>query len=54
VGNWLYNKVGVKFDDYDGDEPYLMLAEHKKRFPYNSKGRFPTQKTPTTQTASTE
>ena len=53
-GYSLYNKVRVNIDDYDGDEPYLMLAEHKKRFPYNSKGRFPTQKTPTTQTASTE
>lgn len=53
-GYSLYNKVRVNIDDYDGDEPYLMLAEHKKRFPYNSKGRFPTKKTPTEQTASTD
>jgi len=49
-GYSLYNKVRVTIENYDGDEPYLMLAEHKKMYPYNSKGRF-TQKT---QTASTE
>jgi hypothetical protein len=50
-GYSLYNKVRVSIEDYDGDEPYLMLAEHKKKYPYNSKGRFPNQKT---QTASSE
>ena len=50
-GYSLYNKVRVSIEDYDGDEPYLMLAEHKKMYPYNSKGRFTT---PKTQTASTD
>lgn len=42
-GYSLYNNVRVNIEDYDGDEPYLMLAEHKKKYPYNSKGRFPNQ-----------
>lgn len=42
-GYSLYNKVRVAITDYQGDEPYLQLQEHKKRFPYNSKGRFPVQ-----------
>lgn len=50
-GYSLYNKVRVTIEDYDGDEPYLMLDEHKKMYPYNSKGRFPN---PKTQTASSE
>ncbi len=50
-GYSLYNKVRVTIENYDGDEPYLMLAEHKKMYPYNSKGRFPT---PKTQTAASE
>jgi hypothetical protein len=40
-GYSLYNKARVSITDYDGDEPYLMLAVHKKLYPYNSKGRFP-------------
>lgn len=51
-GYSLYNKVRVNIDDYDGDEPYLLIAEHKKKFPYNSKGRFPNAQK--TQTASTD
>lgn len=47
-GYSLYNKVKVVIEDYDGDEPYLLLPIHKKLFPYNSKGRF------TNQTASSE
>ena len=50
-GYSLYNKVRVTIEDYDGDEPYLLLAAHKKMYPYNSKGRF---QTPKTQTASSE
>ncbi|MCF6132208.1 hypothetical protein [Flavobacterium wongokense] len=50
-GYSLYNKVRVSIEDYDGDEPYLLLAEHKKKYPYNAKGRFQNQKA---QTASTE
>lgn len=49
-GYSLYNKVRVTIDDYDGDEPYLMIDAHKKKFPYNAKGRFANQ----TQTASSE
>lgn len=44
-GYSLYNKVKVVIDDYDGDEPYLLLPAHKKKFPYNSKGRFTNQTT---------
>lgn len=47
-GYSLYNKVKVNITDYDGDEPYLMIDIHKKKYPYNSKGRF------TNQTASSE
>jgi hypothetical protein len=39
-GYSLYNKVKVSIVDYDGDKPYEMLANHKKKYPYNSKGRF--------------
>lgn len=42
-GYSLYNKVRVAITDYNGEEPYLLLQEHKKKFPYNSKGRFPVQ-----------
>ncbi len=51
-GYSLYNKVRVTIENYDGDEPYLLLAEHKKMYPYNSKGRFQTPTKP--QTASSE
>jgi hypothetical protein len=46
-GYSLYNKVKVVIEDYDGDEPYLLLAVHKKMFPYNAKGRFTNQSTST-------
>ena len=36
----LYNKARVIIDDYDGDRPYEYLSVHKKKYPYNSKGRF--------------
>ena len=42
-GYSLYNKSRVAITDYNGDEPYLLLQAHKKKFPYNSKGRFPVQ-----------
>ena len=42
-GYSLYNKSRVAITDYKGEEPYLLLQEHKKKFPYNSKGRFPVQ-----------
>lgn len=42
-GYSLYNKVKVTLSDYVGDEPYLMLAAHKKMYPYNAKGRFSNQ-----------
>lgn len=44
-GYSLYNKVKVTIDDYDGDEPYLMIDAHKKKYPYNAKGRFANQTT---------
>jgi len=47
-GYSLYNKVRVTITDYDGDEPYLMIDAHKKKYPYNAKGRF------TNQTASSD
>lgn len=42
-GYSIYNKARVNINDYDGDEPYLLLADHKKMYPYNSKGRFANQ-----------
>ena len=39
-GYSLYNKARVIIDDYDGDRPYDYLSVHKKKYPYNSKGRF--------------
>ncbi len=42
-GYSLYNKARVAITDYKGEEPYLLLSAHKKKFPYNSKGRFPVQ-----------
>ncbi|WP_396195030.1 hypothetical protein [Flavobacterium sp.] len=39
-GYSLYNKARVVIDDYDDDRPYDNLSVHKKKFPYNSKGRF--------------
>lgn len=47
-GYSLYNKVRVAITDFDGDEPYKLLSTHKKKYPYNSKGRF------TNQTASSD
>ena len=47
-GYSLYNKVRVAITDFDGDEPEQLLSAHKKRYPYNSKGRF------TNQTASSD
>ncbi|MGC4039493.1 MAG: hypothetical protein QM710_01495 [Flavobacterium sp.] len=42
-GYSLYNKVRVSITDYNGDEPYLMLDAHKKKYPYNAKGKFATE-----------
>jgi hypothetical protein len=39
-GYSLYNKASVVIDDYDDENPYELLTIHKKKFPYNSKGRF--------------
>jgi hypothetical protein len=44
-GYSIYNKVRVVINDYDDDKPYDLLSIHKKRFPYNSKGRFNTNTT---------
>jgi len=42
-GYSLYNKVRVAITNFDGDEPYQLLKVHKKKYPYNSKGRFTNQ-----------
>ena len=42
-GYSLYNKVRVTITDFDGDEPSQLLSAHKKKYPYNSKGRFKNQ-----------
>jgi hypothetical protein len=39
-GYSLYSKVYVTIEDYNGEEPYLLIDIHKKKFPYNAKGRF--------------
>lgn len=44
-GYSIYNKVRVVINDYDDDKPYNLLSIHKKKFPYNSKGRFNTNTT---------
>jgi hypothetical protein len=46
-GYSLFNKVRVNITDYDGDEPYQLIKIHKKKYPYNSKGRFSNQTTST-------
>ena len=44
-GYSLYNKARVIINDYHGDRPYDYLSIHKKKFPYNAKGRFPNNTT---------
>lgn len=44
-GYSIYNKVRVVINDFDDEKPYELLPIHKKRFPYNSKGRFNTNTT---------
>ena len=39
-GYSLYNKVSVFITDYDDDDPVQFNKIHKKRFPYNSQGKF--------------
>lgn len=39
-GYSLYSKVRVKITDYSGEEPHTLLPLHKKKYPYNAKGRF--------------
>jgi len=39
-GYSLYNKVRVTITDYDGENPEQFLKFHKKKYPYNAKGRF--------------
>ncbi|MBP6556908.1 MAG: hypothetical protein KAX93_02180 [Flavobacterium sp.] len=39
-GYSLYNKARVTINDYDDENPFDLLAVHKKMYPYNSKGRF--------------
>ncbi|MDI9258378.1 hypothetical protein [Flavobacterium sedimenticola] len=44
-GYSMYNKAHVIINDYDDDKPYELLKIHKKLYPYNSKGRFTTRTT---------
>jgi len=39
-GYSLYNKARVIITDYDGENPEQFIHIHKKKYPYNSKGRF--------------
>ena len=39
-GYSIYNKAKVIINDFDDDMPYQFLKNHKKMYPYNSKGRF--------------
>ncbi len=39
-GYSLYSKVRVEITDYDDDKPYTQLKQHKKQFPYSSRGHF--------------
>jgi len=37
-GYSLYNKVNVIINDYDDEDPTQFLAQHKKKYPYITKG----------------
>ena len=37
-GYSLYNLSRVAIEDFDGEEPYLLIEKHKKTFPYKRKG----------------
>ena len=39
-GYSLYNKVCVLITDYDDDEPTQFLKLHKKKYPYNNRGKY--------------
>jgi hypothetical protein len=39
-GYSLFNKARVTITDFDDEMPYQFLKDHKKLYPYNSKGRF--------------
>lgn len=39
-GYSLFSKVRVEITDFDDDKPYTQLKNHKKQFPYSSKGHF--------------
>ena len=38
-GYSLYNKNYVKLDGFTNDEPYLLIKEHKKKYPPNYSGK---------------
>lgn len=38
-GYSLYNKNYVKLDGFTNDEPYLLIKEHKKKYPANYSGK---------------
>ena len=39
-GYSLYNRVCVMITDYDGDQPIQFLKAHKKKYPYNNRGKY--------------
>ena len=44
-GYSLFNKTKVIITDYDEENPQQFLKVHKKKYPYNAKGRFSEAKT---------
>ncbi len=38
-GYSIYKKERVVLTDFEGDNPQQLIKEHRKMFPYNSKGR---------------
>lgn len=39
-GYSLYSNVGVEIKDFDEDKPFTQIKQHKKQYPYCSKGHF--------------
>lgn len=39
-GYSLYSNIGVEINDYDDNQPFTQIRNHKKQFPYCSKGHF--------------
>ena len=39
-GYSIYSNVGVEIKDYEEEQPFSQIKQHKKQFPYCSKGHF--------------